>query len=98
MRLTTLFDNTIDIVYRSIGDEAFRPVKAINAAVFDAVMIGIATRLSEKKIEDLKTVKENYEILLAKPEFIESYKTSTSDEKVVQNRIQLAIEAFEDVQ
>jgi len=96
--LTTLFDNTIDIVHRSIGDEAFRPVKAINVAVFDAVMVGIATRHSEKKIEDLKTVKENYEILLAKPEFIGSYKTSTSDEKVVQNRIQLAIEAFKDVQ
>ena len=45
-------------------------------------MIGIATRLSENKIEDLKTIKENYENLLVKPEFIESYKTSTSDEKV----------------
>jgi len=96
--LTTLFDNTIDIVYRSIGDEAFRPVKAINAAVFDAVMIGIATRISEKEIEDLETVKEKYENLLAKPEFIESYKTSTSDEKIVKNRIHLAIEAFKEVQ
>ena len=96
--LTTIFDNTIDIVYRSIGDEAFRPVKAINAAVFDAVMIGIATRLSEKEIEDLETVKVKYESLLAKPEFIESYKTSTSDEKIVKNRINLAIEAFKDVQ
>lgn len=96
--LTALFDNTIDIIYRSIGDEAFRPVKAINAAVFDSVMIGIATRLSEKDIEDFETVKEKYENLLAKSEFIDSYKTSTSDEKTVKNRIHLAIEAFKDVQ
>lgn len=96
--LTNLFDNTIDIVYRSIGGKAFRPVKAINVAVFDAVMVGIATRLSETEIEDLCAVKEKYENLLTKQEFIESYKTGTSDEKVVQSRIHLAIEAFKDVQ
>jgi uncharacterized protein with ParB-like and HNH nuclease domain len=96
--LTTIFNNSIDIIYESMGNKSFRPVKAINAAVYDAVIVGIATRLSNGKIEDLEAIKEKYESLLSEPEFQEAYKTNTSDEKVVKGRINLAINAFKDVQ
>ena len=96
--LTTIFNNSIDIIYASMGNKSFRPVKAINAAVYDAVIVGIATRLSKGKIEDLEAIKEKYESLLSEPEFQEAYKTNTSDEKVVKGRINLAINAFKDVQ
>lgn len=96
--LTTIFNNSIDIIYESMGNKSFRPVKAINVAVYDAVIVGIATRLSKGKIEDLEAIKEKYESLLSEPEFQEAYKTNTSDEKVVKGRINLAINAFKDVQ
>ncbi len=95
--LSNLFNNTIETIYKSLGNKAFRPVKAINAAVYDAVMVGVAIRLSKGKIENLKEINEKYESLLADSKFIEAYKNHTSDEKIVKSRINLAIEAFKDV-
>lgn len=95
--LTILFNNTIETIYKSLGNEAFRPVKVVNAAVFDAVMVGVAIRLSKDKIENLRELNEKYKSLLADSRFMEAYKNHTSDEKIVKSRINLAIEAFKDV-
>ncbi len=98
--LSNLFNKTIEIIFKSMGDRAFRPGKAINAAIFDAVMVGVATRLfkSEKgEIKDLGKLREKYNSLLEDSVFIEAYKNHTSDERTVKIRINLAIEAFKDV-
>src|SRR5436305_1289588 len=39
------FTNTIDVIFKSIGEKAFRPIGPINAAVFDSVTVGVARRL-----------------------------------------------------
>ncbi|HKI83303.1 MAG TPA: DUF262 domain-containing protein, partial [Candidatus Krumholzibacteria bacterium] len=38
--LRALFESTISAIHAAVGDDAFRPVRAFNAAVFDAVMVG----------------------------------------------------------
>lgn len=96
--LTALFNNTIEIIYKSMGAKTFRPVKALNAAVYDAVMVGVAVRLSKGEIKNLKELNDKYVSLLANPNFQETYKTNTSDEKIVKGRINIAIDAFKDVQ
>jgi hypothetical protein len=95
--LSREFKNCIDSVHKAIGKKAFRPVSSLNAAVFDAVMIGISSRLVSGTIEDLEKLKIEYDSLLKDKEFVESYKKSTADEASVKRRIQLAIDAFADV-
>jgi len=43
--MTNSFCSAIDLLLHSIGNRAFRPARALNAAVFDSVMVGTARRL-----------------------------------------------------
>jgi len=45
-QLRQVFENTILLVDEALGNRAFRPVRSLNAAVFDAVMVGISSQLS----------------------------------------------------
>ena len=44
-RLADVFRNTADVVLETLGKEAFRLRTAVNAAVLDSVMVGVAVRL-----------------------------------------------------
>ena len=91
------FTRTIDCVLDMVGHRAFRPERALNVAVFDAVMVGIARRLERGDIEDMKRAKDAYSELLRKEEFRSSTTTGTSDEQNVQVRLELATAAFAEV-
>ena len=43
--MKSLFALTVNEIFQALGREAFRPSGALNAAVFDSVMVGIARRL-----------------------------------------------------
>lgn len=94
---TRVFRKTIDVVNRSIGKQAFKPRKALNAAVFDAVMVGIARRLERGPIRDLEQIREAYENLLEDADFLKSVETGTADEQAVRVRLEKATGAFRDV-
>jgi len=91
------FTATIDIIANTLGKKAFRPERAINAAVFDAVMIGVARRLDKCAITDDKTFVKKYYELLDNAAFIQACLTATSDEKNVSERSRIATEYFEDI-
>lgn len=95
--LSTVFATTIKTAYESIGNRAFKPEKTLNAAVFDAVMVGLAKRLSVTAISDYGSVKKKYESLLGDEAFVNAYERSTSNEEKVNQRITLAIKAFSNV-
>ncbi|MBD1930583.1 MULTISPECIES: DUF262 domain-containing protein [Cyanophyceae] len=99
-KFSQAFEKTIQVVYESIGEEAFKPVKRMNAAVFDAVMIGIARNLKQRSIKNYQSLKEKYKILLSNEGFISvSVKAAnTSHERNVRQRIHLATEAFANVE
>jgi len=96
-QLIQTFIPTIEAIYDSVGRQAFKPKGALNAAVFDAVMIGVARRLERDGVEDRKSVDEKYQMLLSNEDFIPATQESTSDEENVRRRIALASDAFAEV-
>ncbi|NJK79246.1 MAG: DUF262 domain-containing protein [Chloroflexaceae bacterium] len=95
--LTNLFTVTITKIYECIDVRAFRPRRTLNAAVFDAVMVGVARRLAKGDIVNCEMMRDKYENLLQNPEFITATDAST-DERNVERRITLATEAFADIE
>ncbi len=93
-RLRRLFDHTISSIHEALGGDAFRPVRAFNAAVFDAVMVGVAKALEGGKIAGPSELKDDYRELLDGDDFTESSTTGTTQEGNVRQRLQLACEAF----
>jgi hypothetical protein len=96
-QMTSAFNPTIDLIHSSIGDRAFRLARALNAAVFDSVMLGIARRLSTGPITAPSALKERYYALLKNSEFLAVAERATADEESVSKRLRLATSAFADI-
>ncbi len=88
------FLRTIDFIMDTAGNRAFRPERALNAAVFDAVMVGLARRLENGPVEDGGAAKVAYDALLQNADFREATTTGTSQVQNVHNRLELATNAF----
>jgi hypothetical protein len=93
--LQKAFKPTIELIDAGMGVTAFRPIRAINAAVYDAVMVGLAHRLQRDPAPDRNKVRPAYDSLLAAADFEAAYGKSTSDEEQVKKRIRIAISHFE---
>jgi hypothetical protein len=85
-----IFEPTISLIHRALGRSAFRPERALNAAVFDAVMVGTAKLLRDHPKITPDTFRKRYERLLHDSEFLSAIKTGTSDEANVARRIERA--------
>jgi uncharacterized protein with ParB-like and HNH nuclease domain len=88
---------TISLILASVGPKAFRPKSAVNAAVFDAVMVGLAQRLTTGPLP-AERVKKAYDELVNDVDFRAATERSTADEEVVKARIELALGAFAGLQ
>ena len=66
------FRKTVDLIYESIGSRAFRPVRALNAAVFDSVMVGAAKRIEKGPVSDVHAFREAYAVLLNNQHFLDA--------------------------
>ena len=95
--LTKLFSSTIKFIYSTIGENAFRLSKNLNAAVYDSIMVATAKRLSTGNNVDMKRFKESYIQLLEQPEYRRFVESNTASEVSVKGRINIAIEAFKDL-
>ncbi len=96
-RISRAFVDTMDVAHSALGAKAFKPARALNAAIFDAVMVGICRRLEEGPIVDLTEVRSCYEKLLTDESFLPSTERATADEVAVQTRISAAQSAFQTV-
>jgi len=92
--LNALFRQSIATIYKAVGRRAFRPSRAINIAVFDAVMVGITRRLQKGNAPSLDGIRSSYETLLANNEFLEVTQHSTGHPTNVKSRLDLATSAF----
>ena len=93
-QLSSIFRMTVDYVETSLGKSAFRPKGAMNASIFDSVMVGIAEMISRGRILQKGEFVERYNNLLTSKDFIAATTEATSDEPVVIKRMLLAINAF----
>ena len=92
-----VFSRTIKIVYQSLNGKAFRPERVLNAALFDAVMVGLSRRIAKSMVTDLVAVKAAYDALLLDKEFVALVSQHTSDDSNVKQRLQIATLAFADI-
>lgn len=97
--LSALFNCTIELIQSSIGNNTFRTGNRLNAAIFDAVMIGITKKRLEKDtvVIDKEKLKEQYDWLLTQADFLTYVESSTSSESSVKGRIEKSIQAFKDI-
>lgn len=95
--LTSLFETTVETIHATIGERAFRLKNAVNAAVLDSLMVGIAARLAAGPISGPDQIRTAYETLLSKRDYLNATARATADEESVKTRIRLAKEAFASV-
>ncbi len=93
-KLGEIFLHTISVVEKSIG-RPFRLVRALNAAVFDSVMVGLAVRLETGgSLPSSHDIQVAYDQLLSDSVYKQACESSTSLEESVKQRRSLAIKVF----
>jgi hypothetical protein len=97
-RFRSLFAETIGTAHALLGKRAFRPERALNAAVFDSVMVGLATRLAKGPVVSGPHLAAAYRTLLTEPRYASAYLRATADEESVKTRMNCAIGAFSEVE
>jgi hypothetical protein len=95
--VVAIFTTTVAAIAEGIGPRAFRPVRAVNAAVIDSVMTGVAHRLASGPILKNGELQKNYEGLLNNKAYRQSIETGTSQESNVATRLLEAKNAFASV-
>lgn len=93
-RIEEAFRDTINRFHGALGEGAFKPGGQFNAAVFDAAMVGLATRLRTGPDIRSGNIKQAYDRLLGDEEFQKAYQQSTANAKSVEARTNLAVDAF----
>ena len=88
------FEEIIKLIDEAFGHEAFRPEGRLNAAVYDAVMVGLAHARDGEGLPELDALRSVYGGLIANKEFHAATSDRTSHQPNVQKRLQLARAAF----
>ena len=93
--LTTDFKKTIEAILGGIGLKAFRLQSAVNAALAEAIFVGVATRIKNQS-EAISPAKLRSAAgrLLTNQKFESAVTRSTADEDAVNTRITLSIREF----
>ena len=94
----SLFMETVEVANSFLGERPFRPERTLNAAVFDSVMVGLATRLAVGPVTSGRSLASAYRALLAEPSYVSAYRRATANEESVNTRMSRAIEAFSQVE
>jgi hypothetical protein len=93
--LTEIFLRTVGFVNNTLGKNAFRPSRVINASIYDSVMVGVAEMYKKRSnFPEKKAFLTSYNSLLRNEEYLLSTTDATSDEPVVEKRMNLAISEF----
>ena len=93
--LRRVFTLTTKTIIDGFGEKAFRPKRAVNAAVVDSVMTGVAKRIVAKgPIKDLVAFKAHFAELMANPKYLAATETGTSQTANVAARMLAATKAF----
>lgn len=95
--LGSAFRDTVAALRAAKGDRVFRLAAAINAAIFDSVMTGVAKRLESRRIQDSVALATAYDTLVQDESYLNAVSRSTADEDSVKTRLDRAEAAFADV-
>lgn len=91
-----VFVASIETIANAVGKKPFRISSALNAAVFDSVMVGIARRLQDASPIDVSKVETAYKALLGNSDYQYAVGKATARDDQVKSRLNLATQAFQD--
>lgn len=95
---TQIFNVTIILAADCLGENAFRPNKAIDAALLEATLVGLARRLQAGPVTDKAELSIRFDSLKRDNAFMEiASAPSDGQGDNVRKRVELAIQAFADV-
>jgi len=92
--LSELFGKTATAIASGIGPRAFRPSRAVNAAVSDAVMVGVARAIQKGIVHGPGKLAAAHAKLMSDDSFKKTVETATTDEENVNRRLAIATEHF----
>ena len=92
--LDSVFQPTVSIVNETIGPSAFRPQRALNTAVTDALLVGVAKRLELGALRNLPEFKKATTLVLHDEGFRKLYTDDTTDAMKIHERITRIVEAI----
>jgi len=95
--LRSTFVTTVEYAVKNLGRKIFRPEGPLNVAVTDALLVATALRLQSGPLSDSRSYKSNFERLLNDKGFSAQWKSNTTDDLNVKNRIALALDAIRDI-
>ena len=94
MRLKNVFTETVSVFHRACEEKPFRPARALNVALYESAMVGLAERLQSGHAISDAEVRDAYNGLVTDAEFMELISQSTSDVRNLKGRMDAAIDAF----
>ena len=95
--LAKVFTDTVTLLHNAVGQNALRPLSAVNAAVADSMMTGLARRITRAPIHDASQVARTYHALLKDDDYRRAIADRTAHKSNVDTRINAATAAFADV-
>jgi len=95
-QIRSLFFNTVRTIHDQIGPKSFKPVRAVNAALCDSLMVGVARRLEHRPVRS--SIRQEYDSLLHNEQFTAAISKGTSQNENVRRRIRFSTRTFSDVE
>jgi Protein of unknown function DUF262 len=93
-KMESTFSDIVSLIHNSIGKKAFKPKNNFNAAIFDAITIGIAKNYSHLRNFSTEDIKNMYNQLLEDQAFWQFVSKSTGDEENVNSFLADCISVF----
>ena len=93
-----LFRRTVATAARVLTRSAFRPERAFNVSVADAVLVGLAHRLERGEIRDPDSLRQRHRDLLARLRAEDLHTQGTVEKERIVKRIGYAREAYDNVE
>lgn len=97
-QLQDILSKTSNTILAALGNSAFRPERALNAAWVDALMVGVGTHILRSGNVDHTKLVEVKAKLLSDQHFMDSISVGTSQKSKVDFRIKEAIAVIEHIQ
>ncbi len=96
--LGEVFSRTMKVANEVLGRAMFRPQRALNASVADALVVGLARRLQRGAISDSEGLRSAIANVIHSPEFVELYRVGTTNTDKVVARIDAVATAIQNVE
>ena len=88
--LRDIFNSTVSAIHEYFGVDAFRPVRAVNVAVVDAVMTVVAEGLTSRSLKGPDAITTGFEQLMSDADFRLATERATAREENVAQRLSRA--------